>query len=321
VRAESITIHGIHPFAHASVDFSKLPDGGVIAVVGKNGAGKSTFVELIAAGAYRETATHGQLKGLAKDRDAYLRTVLHNGKRWDITHSIDARTGKSEALVLDESGNPAFATTKCTAFDEWAPRHFLPPSVFYAGPFAAQEAEGLCKMKPGDRMAVILRAIGCEHYEAKAKQCRERADKAQHDLETCVARIKDETARGGDIEVAKSDVGRAGAAVSAAESDLMDARLALVTVDEILTSAREQSARVTAEVASQESLIQSHEHDAAEANARRQNALVRHEASKAEMGGRLKDARARVDKTQSAIANNRRVLEDRRNWKPRRLAP
>jgi len=68
---------------------------------------------------------------------------------------------------------------------------------------------------------------------------------------------------------------------------------------------------MTAEVAAFDAQVSEHERAAAEANAMRQSALTAHGAHKADLGARLKSARDRVTKTEQAIVNNRRVLEDR----------
>lgn len=313
MRPRSVTIHGLHPFQHATLNFDDLPPNGIIAVCGPNGAGKSTFVELITGGAmYRKTATHGLIKNMARTRDAYLQERVENGATFDITHSVDSQTGSGKSLVQDEQGNPLWGDTKLETFDAWSEDHFLPREVYEAGPFAVQEAAGLCKMKPSDRMTVLLRAIGCEELEVKAKTCRDKATEASNRLTTCQARMVDEQARGGDIDAAQAGLDAATVAVLEADADAEMARGTVASLDETLAVLRSDTARLDAEVKASESAALEYEHSAAQANARREAALVAHEAARCEFQAKLLASREKATKTEQSIANSQRILADKK---------
>lgn len=177
-----------------SVDLESIP-GPLVAVTGENGAGKSTFLELFGASMYRVCPTRGSLSDLATRRDSFLETVVVNGSSHRIRHVVDAVSGKAEAVVTDEQGNPLVASAKLKEFDAWAAKHLPPREVFYASMFAAQKAQGFLDMKPSERKSVLLRVLGIEHYEALAEKAREHARDAKAAGATLDARIRDERAR------------------------------------------------------------------------------------------------------------------------------
>jgi len=191
MRLEKIKIHGMEPFDDAEVDFSKI-NGKVVAIVGKNGAGKSVFLEMWPGLIYRDTPTHGSLTRIAFKRDAFVKGTIHNGKCYHITQNADAHTNKSESLLLDADNRPLMDTTKVSDYDKWAEKNLPDPSVMFAGPFAVQGRLGIIKLKPAQRKSVLLKAIGVERYETMAKQARKNFDTTKGKLNTLTARISDE---------------------------------------------------------------------------------------------------------------------------------
>src|SRR5690606_16864784 len=153
---------GLGPFDDFSVDLSDLGDARLIAITGRNGAGKSTLLELWGPGAlYRSCPTRGSLTSLAGNhRNAVIEARVVNGQSWTLRHLIDGVSGKSEAVVLNADGVPVLDSSKVRDFDAWAKKHLPPSEVFLSTVFAPQGAAGFLGMKPADRKAVILRALG-----------------------------------------------------------------------------------------------------------------------------------------------------------------
>jgi DNA repair protein SbcC/Rad50 len=219
VRLEAVKLHNVGPFADFALDLAALGDARLVAVVGANGSGKSTLLECAIPGAlYRETPTRGSLTSLATARDSYVEVRIVNGKPWTIRHSLDAVSGKSEALVLGEDGAPAYADTKVRSFDAWAARTFPPPEVLFSSVFASQAGAGFLGAKPGERKAILLRVLGVERLERLAELARERARTPKATVATLTARLADERARGGDavaLEAALEEVRREAAGADA----------------------------------------------------------------------------------------------------------
>ncbi|HEY2509472.1 MAG TPA: hypothetical protein VGI39_01330 [Polyangiaceae bacterium] len=216
------------------VNLDDVP-GPLVAVTGPNGCGKSTFLELLgAASVYRDTPTHGSLGAHARSRGAVLEVDVINGARYRIRHTVDG-PGKGETLVTDVNGVPQLPDTKVSSFDAWAKKHFPPKEVTYASLLAAQESDGLLDMDPGPAKGVLLRVLGCEELETKAKRASERAREAKAAWQLAGARLKDEKARpeAVPVEEAESKLARAREVVvyaegvaSQAEEDLGKARAA-----------------------------------------------------------------------------------------------
>ena len=67
----SISFGGIHAVDHASLDLHR---GEVVALLGHNGAGKSTFIKIL-SGAYKRDG--GTIRVRGNDRDTWLPTMRH----------------------------------------------------------------------------------------------------------------------------------------------------------------------------------------------------------------------------------------------------
>lgn len=190
-----ITLKGIGPYkGKVSVNIDALA-GELTAIVGENGSGKSTLIEAGFAGAaYRETPTRGTLKSLALGRDSLVESVITNGnRRYTVRHLIDGVSGKAEAVVMDEHGNPLNVSGKLPEYDSWAAAHFLSPDVFYATIFTPQAFTGFLGMKRGERKELLVQQLGIEKYERYAAQARDHARTLKRSLDQLEARISELT--------------------------------------------------------------------------------------------------------------------------------
>lgn len=217
---------------------------GIVAVVGANGAGKSSFLEMALPGAlYRQCPTRGSLVDLAVDRNACLDVTLVNGARWTFRHLIDSVSKKSEALLL-RNGEPVpeLQSAKVRDFDDYVAGHFLPPEVLFSTMFGAQGAGGFLAAKRTERTQILLRVLGVERLERLAEQARERLKVAKALAETTAARLADERARGGDADVFERNLTAERAKAQAATDALVAARAAL-------DAAREEARAIEAQQA------------------------------------------------------------------------
>jgi len=240
MRLEKVRIRNLGPFRDLSLDLADYADAKLIAVTGENGAGKSTLLELAVSGAcYRYTPTRGTLTELSTARDSMLEVTLVNGSRHTIRHLVDGISGKSEALVLDDSGKPELPDAKVRSHDSWAAKHLPSPEVLFASIFGAQGADGFLGMKPAERKSVLLRCLGIEKFERLAEQAREHAKASKSKIETLEARMGDERARAGDAEALARALSEATERAAAADALVEETRAAVET-------ARQEAARITA---------------------------------------------------------------------------
>lgn len=281
MRLESFRVQGFGPFKKAwTADLSSLR--GLVAITGANGAGKSTFLELGLPGAlYRQTPTRGSLVDLATARDACLGVTVVNGQRWNITHLVDAVSGKSEVVVTGEDGLPVIPDSKVKSYDAWAATHWPAPEVLLSTIFGAQGAGGFLAAKPAERKAILLRVLGVERLERLAEQARENLKRAKSALDVTAARLTDERARGGDVVLAEKNLG--------------DARMHLADVEGKALAAQQHLDSAVEEEQRRQLVEQS--------NA----AVVR---SRQAIDARIDEARAKLPDIEERIANNRAVLAE-----------
>lgn len=311
MRLDSLTIKGLGPFhGTTSVDLSNLD--GIIALVGENGAGKSTALECYAAALRRKLPTCGKgtLASIASARDSFVEARVVNGSAYTIRQMVDAVSGKGESMVLDANGLPVLENAKVTAYDTWASKHLPPEDVFFASMFSAQKSAGFLEMGETERQATLLKTLGVERYEAMAKQCRENAALASVHLSANVARIRDAEARGGSVETAETALEVAREAAERCACDLDNARTAASLASDAMVETQAELAKLQAESDAIGREIAEHERMAAESNARREEAKSRAEAARAAMTAKLRDARAKVADVEGRLANNKKLLED-----------
>jgi DNA repair exonuclease SbcCD ATPase subunit len=198
MRLLSLRVRGIGPAFRASeatLDLEKLP-GALVAVIGANGAGKSSFLGAWPGALYREIPTRGTLVEMARVagvRDAFVEAVVETPRRFTIRMTADgiSKEGKSEATVLDEAGAPALASSSVRAFDAWAAQHLPSREVFESTLYMAQGSTGWIGLTTAQRKAVVLKALGVERLEVLAERARAHANAARNTIAALEARLRE----------------------------------------------------------------------------------------------------------------------------------
>lgn len=241
MRFDRLAVHNLGPFAEVDLDLTTV-NGPIVAVAGENGAGKTTFLELLAAALFRACPTRGKLHELATDRDAYVEAAVVNGSAYTLRHAVDFVSRKGESFANDGNGVAVLDAAQRKEFDQWAADHLPAPEVFFSTLFAAQGAGGFLAAKPGERKAILLRALGIEHYEQLAKLAREHARQAETSALVLRGRLGDIEANAGQIE--------------ALEAEEVDADARVVGLADRLLGAREVARRYDAAVATRRTLAE-----------------------------------------------------------------
>ena len=232
MRFDRLTLRGVGPFrGEVTLDLQAIP-GQLVAVCGDNGAGKSVLLEAGLAGAcYRKTPTRGTLAELAVSRETMVEAHVTNGRSFIIRQTIDAHTGKGESVVLDaETGTPLVESGKRRDVDRWVAEHLPPSEVLYSSVFGAQGSGGFLDLDPAPRKACIMSVLGHSHLEELSRSAGERARASKGQRDTCLARLADEKARGGDVGALDEAATVASAHLASAllEQEQAEARLAQV---------------------------------------------------------------------------------------------
>ncbi len=222
MRFERIKLRNMGPFREVDIDLDAIP-GRLIALTGANGAGKSTFAELLAGGMFRTTPTRGSLADLATARDSMLEVGVRNGRSYTLRHVVDCISKKGEAVVLSGSGATLTDAGKVREVDAWVESHLPSPEVLYSSTFSAQGSGGFLELRPADRKKVLLRVLGIERLEALAAKARENATKAKDALRIAETRLADEAARTTPLVEAENALDVAKTAAADAARELVEA--------------------------------------------------------------------------------------------------
>lgn len=252
--------------------------GKLTAVTGDNGAGKTTFLELLVGAVYRETPTRGSLMDLAFGRDSLVEVdVEHDGRQLTVRQVVDKIARKQEALLL-ANGEPVAASTKVSAVDAVVARLLPPRDLVLVSTFAAQQSTGFVAAKPAERKALLLRLLGMEAIEQRHAQVKAAALAAQQAFDAATAKAQ-------QLEASIGDRATAQAAVDAAEH-----ALAVAT-------------RVKGELDAAHRASVLAGHSAAEHNRRVDEQLARWR----EADSRRATAQAKLDDLTKRISNNREI--------------
>ena len=301
----STRIRGLGPFADASLDLAALsPEQLLVAVVGENGAGKTTSLELAMLGAvFRTLPTAGgggSLVSFASMRGASVESLIaiRDGRLVRFRQTVDPVSGGGESAIIDEAtGAPLITSTKVTEADAWVRANLPPLDVVTASLFSAQGSGGVLAMKAADRKRLLLRVHGIERIEKLEAAAAKHARDAKGVRATVQAR-RDEAERA-VVEVSDEQLEVA----TLAEAD---ARTTLVEAETRLTSAREalaaERAKATARLAYEQALDRAkREHAQArgvvagiETKLANNRTLVEHEAE-------IRDAHALVAKRREEL--------------------
>lgn len=194
-----LTMHGFLPFnGDVSLKNDEL-QGPIVAVVGPNGVGKTTLLEMLPGAYYRQTKTRGKLSELAAERDAWVEfDVELPGQVHHVRLLVDGDTGKSEAIVTPD----VLGSTKVSEYDRWIANTFVDRDLCYASIFSPKGANNWLNSDGADRKKVILRALGVDWLEELAERSRARAKPLQAQIDELLARQREQ-------ERGRLDVGEA----------------------------------------------------------------------------------------------------------------
>lgn len=242
MKFDAIRGRSIKPFREIDIDFRLIP-GLILAVVGLNGAGKSTFLELLTGGSlYRKCETHGLIKNLSMGPDSFIETdiVATDGIPYTIRHEVAVN---QSWVTSSEVVGPLMEDRKVSTFDVWSKKNLPAPEVLYASIVSVQEATGFLTMDRADRMVIVSRALGIEALDGDIKVARAEEAAAVKAADACTAALREAKDRAHSVSAANSAMVDAGARRDAAEVAAQGAARALET------------ARVEAETARQANLI------------------------------------------------------------------
>lgn len=211
MRLISVTVRGIATAFKgqtATLDFSQLPEGGLIALVGGNGRGKTTFMECSGPAtthrtypSYEESFAEHIVPGV---RDAMSEVVFEVGgviyrAMVQADPLFGGGRGKTEGYLFrrTEAGTwEPLAGPLVRDYDAAIAKILPPLDVFLASVFARQGGGGsFFTLSKADRRKLFAKLLGLEYLQAKSEACAVLAGKAEDHAERLQLRIVDATDR------------------------------------------------------------------------------------------------------------------------------
>lgn len=154
---------------------------GLVALVGKNGEGKTTALEAVFAALYKSLPSYdgGSIYNQVRGRDAFVRATFDDGGR-EVLAEVKLNGEKRTAeCILSIDGKPV-TTGKGRDYDEQIARLFGSPEMVLASVFAAQNKAGnFLAMPKGERKELFAELLGLARTVALCERSRARLAAAE----------------------------------------------------------------------------------------------------------------------------------------------
>lgn len=219
---------------------------GLLAIVGRNGKGKTTIMEAPAAATYRHCPSRDiNIVELARERDSQVILEYETDARYRATLSLDSQTRNTDALLeelLPGGGTRRINNGQRSTFDAAIKQRFPSLDVFRYSVFAPQgQGDAFDRAKPAEKKTVFAEFLGLGAYQVRsaaadgaAKTCeaeRNRLitarDLVARDADPSIAAQLDADAnawqeKGGAAEVRKRELHTAIADIETRQASLAD---------------------------------------------------------------------------------------------------
>lgn len=265
MRLHRLRFRGIAmPFRakEVEIDFDALGDAKLVALVGGNGEGKSTCLELSGpATLFRTFPSYGN-ESLADHvapgvRDAFSELTFSVGSdRFRALAQVDPQfgggRGRSEACLFRAAGSDwtPVAGPLVREYDEAIGRVLPSKDLFLASVFACQGGEGsFFGLAKADRKSLFSSMLGLAHLQEKSEQSRGRAQSVLQRIERIREDVIAAEARAERCRVLATAIETKTEALAALDAQVSSARKAVEAAQAALASAKDHLAKGEAEAA------------------------------------------------------------------------
>ena len=186
----TLRIKNIGPFKDESLDFSKI-NGDVIAILGRNGSGKTMLLESMFAGLYRVLPSRGPIYDYCTERDALIEFAFKLPSGDFLSRVvIDAKKRSMEPWLFDGDGK-AMNEGEARVFDELVEGLLGPKELVLASSFITQEKRGsFLKLGKAERKDLFIALLGLERLQTISVLSSDHSKYVQKKIEECLATIE-----------------------------------------------------------------------------------------------------------------------------------
>ncbi len=182
MRLRKLGFRGLTRFTDSEPVLIEFDSPGLLALVGENGAGKTTALEAVAVALYKKFPSRPGFYENFSGRDAFVHAVFDDrGKSLEVRVTVDAERRTCESYVF-EDGSP-LTDGKAASFDAVVRERFGSSDLFLSSVFAAQNKAGsFLSMPKGGRKALFAELLQLGRLEELAADARARRQSADSDL-------------------------------------------------------------------------------------------------------------------------------------------
>jgi DNA repair exonuclease SbcCD ATPase subunit len=233
LHVQRVRLAGLIPFQQPvtepyEFDFDRT-SGPIVALVGRNGHGKSTLIEAGMGAIFGNTFSRGPLNDVAVGQDI----------PWQVGVDIETATGawrverRRGAVAVCRAGERQPVARGRDAVASWVRANVPAPAVLMAGAFGVQRHHGhLLQLEPAPARDVVLSLLGLEVYQAVSRAAGERVRITEAESATQAGRI-DELQRAVNVEHDAANQ------ITLLVGQLDESREQLAHAQEALTAARD----------------------------------------------------------------------------------
>jgi exonuclease SbcC len=206
-----------------------LGNAKVVAIVGDNGAGKTTAMGLVPAAIYQEIPSRGRLAAMATSRSSEVEVELETDQRYRLKILIDglAKPPKSEGYLFDAEGKP-LVNGKIRQLEAEVAKRFPDYGIFLSSVFSAQNKEGnFLELDPAPRKQLFAKMLGLGRLETLSESAKQHGN------------LSDQTIIG--LRARQSEIERQAGEAEKTRSDLLGTKELLDVADRSLSEAEQES--------------------------------------------------------------------------------
>ena len=317
MQLESIEIKGLGVFRETQlIDFTQLSEG-LIAIVGRNGHGKSTFLEAIYAALFRDLPTKPGMMQYVNGRDAHIHLRFRmNGKLLESRLLLDGDRSKQDAFLFEDGAPVDDSNGKLGPFDRAVKERVGTKSLMLSSVFSPQNRKGnFLELRVGDRKDLFVELLGLGHIPAMEKRVKDRVDVEFSRIRQLQESITKVEAEEKDLETAKQKHIECDRLLEAAKANLataIDEKDAITEEESELTAkASEADAQIKADRAAVEASSSALTTQLGELTASidQRERKLRDDAETAVRA--IADLKTGINTINTKIENNRKVLAKR----------